>query len=678
MNICARLDCETVGELATVFRVEGAEFISNRRNCGKKTLAELSAVVDGLSVDSSEPRCAFSEATIRDANTCGDASNNEALGFTADELLEAIERLQIPYGFPIEFIRLPIRIHKWCNSRDWKTLGSLLHNVGGMALPDLLAVDNIGRKSAIDVLMFFDALKVPRPAELRKFLPLAPNSTSFSLAEGLNHTVDALDARDVRMLEMRLIGVGSLESIAHDFNCTRELVRQIEGRFLRKVEHILSWFSDKRVELWQHWELTDNLAPVVSQAGVAPGTMLVAAAISSVFERTPEGKMMQEHWQKTFQEWGRELISSGSLLSDGADLADFAKRKGSHYLERRFQSWLGKHFGDVLSVVESRVIQFGGDLSSEQRALLYGGEILELRWHNQYERLKQYHAEHGNADVPSGWKADPQLAAWVCNQRERRRRGAMSNEELELLDELNLRWQSRDVGTWEDRFAEVVAFKAGHGHCEIPTVFRQNPKLGRFVNAMRTQKNRGSLSVDRIAKLDAIGFAWASTRRTVVRLGEQMVSKVWRSRYDELMAYKDSHGDCDVPAKWKQNQALANWVSRQRQFKKCDALSESCVKLLESAGFNWRANHDQQSWDVRYAELLKFKETHGHCDVAVKYLENPSLGVWVVIQRSKNKRGKLTPEQVHLLTLAGFTWQMRRGVTPHANIASNSQDTINS
>jgi Helicase associated domain len=35
-------------------------------------------------------------------------------------------------------------------------------------------------------------------------------------------------------------------------------------------------------------------------------------------------------------------------------------------------------------------------------------------------------------------------------------------------------------------------------------------------------------------------------------------------------------------------------------------------------------------WKQSYKNLLVFKETYGHCDVAVKFEHNPKLGAWVV------------------------------------------------
>ena len=514
INICVNLGCETVGELAQVFQHKGADFVMGRPNCGKKTLAELSALVDVFYGGGRERQSAFVETSDTDHEY-----EDVALGFTAAELLEAAEQLQIPNGLPIELIRLPIRIRNWCDGHEWNTLGKLLQNAGGMGLHDFLAVDNLGKKSAAEVLKFFAALKARCQADLRKFLPIAPNTAAIALPQALDDLVAALDNRDARILEMRLVEGARLEAIARNVKHTRELVRQIEGQFLLDVERILNWFSDERVELWHAWENTANLTSVLAEKGVTLGTILVAAAVSSVFENTPEGKLLHEHWRETFRNWGRELMSTECLFSDGVDLAEFAKDRGAPNLAYRFQGWVEKHFGNGLSLVETRATRSGRVFTTETRALLYGGESHEWRWRGFYERLKRYRSEQGDADVPHKWKADPQLAVWVSNQRDRRKRGVMPDEEFALLNELGLTWQSREVGTWEDRLAEVAAFKTSHGHCDIPTVFAENPKLGRFVNAMRTQRNRGILSAERIAKLDAIGFAWVSRRKSNVKFG---------------------------------------------------------------------------------------------------------------------------------------------------------------
>ena len=166
-----------------------------------------------------------------------------------------------------------------------------------------------------------------------------------------------------------------------------------------------------------------------------------------------------------------------------------------------------------------------GKLESERKAQLdaigfpWVSEISANKWTEMYERLKIHHAQHGNADVPHRWKADPKLAAWVSDQRQRRKKGLTTDAQVRRLDELKFTWQHRERGSWADRFAEVAAFKAKHGHCEIPLHYPADPKLGRFVNAMRSHRKRGKVSPDRIAKLDAVGFLWASSRKPVQARG---------------------------------------------------------------------------------------------------------------------------------------------------------------
>ena len=73
----------------------------------------------------------------------------------------------------------------------------------------------------------------------------------------------------------------------------------------------------------------------------------------------------------------------------------------------------------------------------------------------------------------------------------------------------------------------------------------------------------------------------------------------------------------------------------------------------------WGLGTEQKTWEERYADLLKFKEAHGSCDVPRRHPDDPSLGVWVIGQRSNRKYGKLSPEHERLLNEAGFIWEKR-------------------
>ena len=65
----------------------------------------------------------------------------------------------------------------------------------------------------------------------------------------------------------------------------------------------------------------------------------------------------------------------------------------------------------------------------------------------------------------------------------------------------------------------------------------------------------------------------------------------WHLRFSELMAYKECHGNCNVPQKYDDKPQLGCWIANQRkrrnQFLKGKyswGLSEERMKLLESIG----------------------------------------------------------------------------------------------
>ncbi|NJM55433.1 MAG: hypothetical protein HC841_05540 [Verrucomicrobiae bacterium] len=242
-------------------------------------------------------------------------------------------------------------------------------------------------------------------------------------------------------------------------------------------------------------------------------------------------------------------------------------------------------------VSTQRLQQARGEMDAERKVKLdvlgfsWSSENSDLRWMEMFERLKQYLALKGDADVPALWDGDVKLGAWVSAQRQRRKQGQIPDEQIRLLDSLGFTWQHRERGSWEDRLAEVAAFKAKHGHCEIPLNTPENPKLGRFVNSMRTKRNSGRLSADRIAKLDALGFAWESSRTAEV--GGDGIIASWKKRFDELLGFKEANGDCKVPADWAKNPPLGRWVSQQRSMKKAGKLHPKREEMLNEIGFDW-------------------------------------------------------------------------------------------
>lgn len=318
--------------------------------------------------------------------------------------------------------------------------------------------------------------------------------------------------------------------------------------------------------------------------------------------------------------------------------------------------------GDALRswVTTQRSLKVLGNLDAERQAQLdalgfsWVREMNDHKWDEMYERLKNYQTQHGNADVPHGWKEDLQLAAWISNQRDRRKKGLITDEQARRLDKLGFTWQHRERGRWEDRYQDLLEFKEKHGHCNVPVTYKETAKLGGFVNSMRTKKASGGLSQQRIELLERVGFQWA--------IKELANADAWDSRYAQLVAFKATHGHCKVPYAWPENPLLGRWGGQQRQQKKSGKLHSKREEKLNVIGFDWGFTRDlggvnpKDLWALRYDQLVEFKKQNGHCVVPYNHPDNRQLGIWVSNQRSNRKQNKLTPERERLFNEIEFSW----------------------
>jgi len=144
---------------------------------------------------------------------------------------------------------------------------------------------------------------------------------------------------------------------------------------------------------------------------------------------------------------------------------------------------------------------------------------------------------------------------------------------------------------WFDRFEELKTYLEEIGDCLVPQKYPPNPSLGTWVNKQRMEykllmdKNKSSMTDERLDALQSIGFTWAK------RKGQA----TWDAKFSQLLDYKSINGDCLIPTKYSKDLALGRWVSTQREqyrmFKQGDPKSKMTVDRagkLEEVGFVWR------------------------------------------------------------------------------------------
>jgi hypothetical protein len=244
----------------------------------------------------------------------------------------------------------------------------------------------------------------------------------------------------------------------------------------------------------------------------------------------------------------------------------------------------------------------------------------DTEWETRFQQLVEYKSTHFDCNnVPLEYRRHPDLGKWLSDQRASYMNGTLNDERKDVLKRIGVVLSDSHT-KWELRFQQLLDYKKTKGDCNVPRYFSTHPQLGQWVVYQRQMSNKkNKLSNERKDKLNLIGFVW--DRRLVD----------WDTRFEQLCQYERAHGNCDVPQSYELNKELGHWVSNQRFFKGKHSLPKGREVKLESIGFVWdKRNTD---WDIRFEQLVKYKRTHGDCEVPTHYELNQELGRWAVNHR---------------------------------------------
>jgi hypothetical protein len=271
-------------------------------------------------------------------------------------------------------------------------------------------------------------------------------------------------------------------------------------------------------------------------------------------------------------------------------------------------------------------------------------------WKTRYNELLEFKRKFGDCCVPTEYKANLQLGSWVRNQRRYFKCKSLSTDRIALLNQIGFTWEINREDDWIKRYGELVEHKRELGHCNVLAKYKANPSLAEWVYSQRKLFKSKSLSRERIAKLNQIGFTWKRSKEDI-----------WIERYNELVEYKRKFGDCNVPQRHQANPSLAQWVHMQRKVFKSKSLSRERIAKLNQIGFTWEINK-ANNWVKRYNELVEYKHKFGDCCVNSRYKANTSLANWVHTQRKLFKSISLSRERIEKLNQIGFDWEHIRKI----------------
>lgn len=140
-------------------------------------------------------------------------------------------------------------------------------------------------------------------------------------------------------------------------------------------------------------------------------------------------------------------------------------------------------------------------------------------WNDRYSELKQYKAKSGHTKVPQNESGG--LGVWVCQQRSSYKKfkagksSSLTNSRVKALDALSFDWSLRKRFTWDERYSQLKKFSEENGgSCNVPFDGQMKGLFGWCENQRRARNTGKGLSVDKVEKLNAIDFPWATSTST--------------------------------------------------------------------------------------------------------------------------------------------------------------------
>ena len=260
---------------------------------------------------------------------------------------------------------------------------------------------------------------------------------------------------------------------------------------------------------------------------------------------------------------------------------------------------------------------------------------LESSWDINFGKLLNFKEENGHCRVT---KPHKELGGWVGRQRTEYSKQKVSADRVSKLNDLGFEWDPFS-SDWEEKFKDLLAYKAVHGDCLVAALDADYKGLGKWVSRQRTLFSVGGLSEMRSARLDALEFNWDA------------ISAERERKFAALKAYKTQYGDCLVP---ETNQDIGIWVGAQRRAFKKGILSVENIVRLESLGFEW--DPLSAEWESNFNTLKAYRDRYGDCRVSNPSINHKKLRTWVSVQRRAYTKGKLSADRATRIESLGFDW----------------------
>lgn len=206
-------------------------------------------------------------------------------------------------------------------------------------------------------------------------------------------------------------------------------------------------------------------------------------------------------------------------------------------------------------------------------------EDTTVKFNERIAQLKEYISIYGDTKVPSRFKDFNYLGEWVKHTRVKRRKGLLSEERIQALDNLNFCWDPKDESL--NKLLNSVIDYTIKKQSNIPV---SSPKrLVDYMTSLRFKYKNNELDSETIEKLNAVNFCWDPT------------SSVWEKRINQLKEYYAKYNTFKLSKKtgFPDITSLTTWINRQKDLYHKGNYSEEKAKQLMDIGFDFNKVYEK-------------------------------------------------------------------------------------
>jgi predicted helicase len=227
-----------------------------------------------------------------------------------------------------------------------------------------------------------------------------------------------------------------------------------------------------------------------------------------------------------------------------------------------------------------------GTLSAEWKVRLDAIGVVwdpvDSRWEESYQKMAEFKNENGHLRFPQYGKYS-RVRVWALKQKAAYHAGVLSPARFEKLDRLGFCWGSEAEARWDAQLKTLAELISKNGHSRVAGADEDSKELRAWISVQRSAWRKGTLTAERVARLEAIGFQWCPW---VVD---------WDKRFQELQQFRQENGHCAVPTYYPSNPELAQWLHGVRAWRLSGAIAAARIMQLEAIGVEWDRLRDDIS-----------------------------------------------------------------------------------